>query len=273
MKAISQCLSASLCLCGEMSCEAVHHKRTEVSQRHGVAHLFRAGLILFMMLAFSVAGFAQTETKRNDRPRSNSTDAKTTTSKEASSIRYTWEFSQPDFVINHIWLEHDSVGNGQVSFTRKGGEEPVVEKIELSAAALERIQKLWVGLKFLDSTENYQADKDFKHLGTYKLGLADGGRQRTTEFNWSRNDEAWALAQEYRRAADQAIFVFDITVARENQPLNAPSLMKYLESMINRNGFSDPKQLVPLLKELRTDEHIPLIARNHAERLLKKIEK
>jgi len=27
------------------------------------------------------------------------------------------------------------------------------------------------------------------------------------------------------------------------------------------------------LKELRTDEHIPLIARNHADRILKKIEK
>jgi CopG antitoxin of type II toxin-antitoxin system len=31
--------------------------------------------------------------------------------------------------------------------------------------------------------------------------------------------------------------------------------------------------LVPLLNELCTDEHIPLIARNHAERILKKREK
>jgi hypothetical protein len=46
-----------------------------------------------------------------------------------------------------------------------------------------------------------------------------------------------------------------------------------VESFYNRNALSDPKQLVPLLKELRTDEHIPLIARNHADRLLKKIEK
>jgi hypothetical protein len=226
-----------------------------------------------LLLASSLACLAQTETKRNDRPRSNSPDAKATPGKEASSTRYTWEFSQPQFVINHISLEHDSVGSGQVSFTRRGGEEPVIEKIELSASALQRIQKLWSELRFLDSTENYQADKDFKHLGTYKLGMADGGRQRTAEFSWSRNDAAWALAQEYRRAADQAIFVFEITVARENQPLNTPNLMKYLESMISRNGFSDPKQLVPLLKELRTDEHIPLIARNHAERLLKKIDK
>ena len=273
MKAISQCLTGSLCLSGEMSRDAIHHRDTEVSQRHRGSTLLRGGLTLLLLLAFSLACFAQTETKRNGRPQSSSGDAKAASSKEASSTRYTWEFSQPEFVVNHIWLEHDALGNGKVSFTRKGGDEPVIEKLELSSSTLERIQKLWLELRFLDSTENYQSAKNFAHLGTYKLGMANGDRQRTTEFNWSNHDSAWPLAQEYRRVADQAIFVFDITVARENQPLNTPGLLNYLESMVSRNGFSDLKQLVPLLKELRTDEHIPLIARNHAERLLKKIEK
>jgi hypothetical protein len=57
------------------------------------------------------------------------------------------------------------------------------------------------------------------------------------------------------------------------QPLNAPQLLNEMETLLVRDGLSDPHQLVPLLKELRTDEHIPLIARNHADRLLKKIEK
>ncbi len=138
---------------------------------------------------------------------------------------------------------------------------------------LERIEKLWRELRFLDSNENYQSSKDFAHLGTYKLGMTALDRKRTAEFNWSGNASAWALAQEYRRVADQVIFVFDMTVARENQPLNTPGLLKQLESMLNRNAVSDPKQLIPLLKEIRTDAHIPLIARNHAERLLKKIDK
>jgi hypothetical protein len=46
-----------------------------------------------------------------------------------------------------------------------------------------------------------------------------------------------------------------------------------MESLQRRDGLSDPKQLVPLLTELKTDEHIPLIARNQADRILKKIEK
>ena len=81
------------------------------------------------------------------------------------------------------------------------------------------------------------------------------------------------MTAEYRHAADQAIFVFNIKLAREMQPLNAPQLMTELESMLTRNELSDAKQLVPLLTELKSDEHIPLIARNHAARILKKIEK
>jgi len=57
------------------------------------------------------------------------------------------------------------------------------------------------------------------------------------------------------------------------QPLNAPQLLNQMEMLLIRDGLSDPDQLVPLLTSLRTDEHIPLIARNHAARILKKIEK
>lgn len=230
--------------------------------------------VLVSLLAASVCAFAQTESKRNDRPQSNSNSIIVPDSKEAtSSVRYTWEFSQREFTINHMVVEHDATGRGKVTFTRKGEEEPVVESVEMTPSVLARIEKLWRELRFLDSNENYQSSKDFAHLGTYKLGMTALDRERTAEFNWSGNESAWSLAQEYRRLADQVIFIFDMTVARENQPLNTPGLLKQLESMYNRNALSDPKQLVPLLKEIRTDAHLPLIARNHAERLLKKIEK
>ena len=228
---------------------------------------------MLLLLTFAVMSYPQTESKRNDRPQSNSTSTIVPGSKEATSVRYTWEFSHREFLINHILVEHDATGRGQVTFSRKGEEQPIVETVEITPSVLERIEKLWRELRFLDSNEDYQASKNFAHLGTYKLGMTALDRKRTAEFNWSSNAKAWALAQEYRRVADQVIFIFDITVARENQPLNTPGLLKQLESMYNRNGLSDPKQLVPLLKEIRTDAHIPLIARNHADRILKKIEK
>jgi hypothetical protein len=49
--------------------------------------------------------------------------------------------------------------------------------------------------------------------------------------------------------------------------------MDSFESMLKRNALSDPEQVVPLLKEISTDERLPLIARNHALRLISKLAK
>ena len=170
-------------------------------------------------------------------------------------------------------IEHDALGRGKITFERRGEETAIVEPIELSISALGRVLGLWTQLHFLDSNENYQTPKSFAHLGTYKLHMDDGQRRRTAEFNWSNNKEAWSLANEYRRVTEQAILIFNLKLAREMQPLNAPQLLNEMEMLLNSNGLSDPYQLVPLLTELKTDEHIPLIARNHADRILKKIEK
>jgi len=227
-------------------------------------------------MSIAVLSFAQDQTKRNDRPQeqpSPTPQRREENKKPPDPTRYSYEFNQPQFVISHILIEHDALGRGKITFQRKGEEAPIIEPVELSIAALGRVLGLWTELKFLDSNENYQANKQFPHLGTYHLRMDDGQRKRTAEFNWSDNKTAWALANEYRRVSDQAIFVFDIKLAREMQPLNTPQLMNQLEMYLTRDSLSDPHQLVPLLKDLRTDEHIPLIARNHADRILKKIEK
>ena len=227
-----------------------------------------------LVLFFCIAAIGQD--KRNGRPESQPSpkvDAAREPVKETSAVtRYTYEFNQPDFVISHVVIEHDPTGHGQLTFVQRT-ETPIVEPFELSASAMARILGFWRELRFLDSHDNYQSAKSFPHLGTYKIGLDDGQRRRTAEYNWSDNKAAWALANEYRRAGDQAIWVFDMKLARDMQPLNAPSLLTELESRLTRNDLSDPQQLVPLLTELKTDEHIPLIARNHAGRILKKIEK
>jgi len=215
------------------------------------------------------------QTKRNDRPQeANSTSQRREENKRPPDpTRFSYEFTQPQFIEHRILIEHDANGRGKITFERQGQDTPIVEPVELSTSALGRILGLWSELHFLDSNTNYQSSKQFPHLGTMRIKMENGERQRTAEFNWSDNKSAWTLVNEYRRVANQAIFIFDINLAREIQPLNAPQLMDQLEIYYTRKDLSDPQQLVPLLKELRTDEHIPLIARNHADRLLKKIEK
>lgn len=235
----------------------------------------RLMVLLVLGLGASLMAFAQESPKRNDRPQESGTPAVTPQrrddKKPPDATTYSYEFSQKDFIVNHIVITHDALGRGQVTFERRGEPAAIVEPVELSAAALGRVFGLWTELRFLDSSDNYQADKNFAHLGTYKIGMNDGKRQRKAEFNWSVNKTAWSLANEYRRVADQAILIFNIKLAREMQPLNAPQLLNEMDTLLKRDGLSDPQQLVQLLNELRTDEHIPLIARNHADRILKRI--
>jgi hypothetical protein len=232
--------------------------------------------LALLLLGVAPVSFSQNQNKRNDRPQeqpSPTPPRREDNKKPPDPTRYSYEFGQPKFFIRHIVIEHDALGRGQITFERQGEDVPIVEPIELSIGALGRILGLWTELRFLDSDENYQASKQFPHLGTYHLRMDDGRRKRTAEFNWSNNKQAWGLTSEYRRVSDQTILVFDLKLAREMQPLNTPQLMNQMETLLVRDGLSDPRQLIPLLTELRIDEHIPLIARNHADRLLKRIQK
>ena len=192
--------------------------------------------------------------------------------KPADTTRYSYEFTQPEFFVRHIIIEHDATGVGKIKFERKGEETTIEEPINLSMGTLGRVLGAWTELQFLNSTENYQADKQFPHLGTMRLKMERDKLNRTAEFNWTNNKNALLLVNEYRRIADQALLIFDISVARETQPLATPKLMDEFELQMKRNGLADPQQLLPLLTDISTDEHLPLIARNHALRLIKKLE-
>jgi hypothetical protein len=243
-------------------------------KREVLIHL-RLPLAALVILSAAICAVAQTKpAKQNTREKTEPpAEASSTTEAKQDDTRYVYEFKQPDFLVSRIRIEHDSAGHGRIQFLRKGNDDSFEEELELSATASARIKALWDALRFLDSKADYQAEKQFPHLGTIVLEMKSGERERAAQFNWTNDPNAKALAAEYWRAADQAILVFDIAVSRENLPLEAPKLMDRLDMLLARNGLSDPKQLIPLLRDLTTDERVPLIARNHASRLLKKIEK
>lgn len=229
-----------------------------------------------MVFSAAISIYAQNPgggAKHNARPQQGAGTAVSSSPTKIDVVKYSYEFSQPKFYVKHIVIEHDANGRGTVTFERLNEDTPVTEPIELSANALGRISAAWQALQFLDSSTDYQSNKQFPHLGTMKIGMERGERKRVAEFNWTNDKDAETLVNEYRKAADQAIWVFDVAIARENQPLNAPKLMEVMESMLKRNGVSDPRQLLKLLQDISTDEHVPLIARNHALRLIKQIQK
>ncbi|MDQ4120096.1 MAG: hypothetical protein M3209_01350 [Acidobacteriota bacterium] len=194
--------------------------------------------------------------------------------KTAAKMPYAYEFSQPDFVVNHVLIEHDDNGKGAITFEKRKLGEPITDPIQIAPDALERIKKLWGELDFLNSTEVYQSAKyDYPHLGRMKLRMEADGKKREVELNWTENKTAESLTKEYKRLTEHYIWIFDINLARENQPLEAPKLMEKLDSLIKRGEIYDVALLLPVLRETKDDERIPLIARNHAERIIKTIEK
>jgi hypothetical protein len=192
---------------------------------------------------------------------------------DPNAARYVYEFRQPDFLVYFVHIEHDDKGRGHIRFERRMDTEQLTEPFELSPAALARVRARWEALGFLEAQANYQGERNYPSMGQTRLTVRRGGGERTTEFNYSQNEDAQGLAQEYRRASEQALFVFEVKVALESQPLETPKLINRLGELLDRNFLSDQQQLLPLVRELSEDERVPLVGRNQAARILKKLEK
>jgi hypothetical protein len=214
--------------------------------------------------------------KKNERPNADraaqSTDPAISKS-DTDGPRYRYEFSQPDFVVSHIVIEHDEAGKGTIAFKRRLLKDDLTESIEISAATLERLRAAFDALNFIDSTEDYQFERDFSNMGNVIITLHKGGKERTAKYNWTANKDAKILMDEYRRVANQYVWMFDFNLARENQPLETPKLVESLDSLLQRNEIADPQQMLPFLAALSNDERVPLIGRNRAGKLVKQIEK
>lgn len=212
-----------------------------------------------------------TPAKRNERPGSGDGAAAKPTA--AAEPNFFYEFARPGFTYSPIKIEHDEAGRGLISFEKNGYDEPITDPITLSAVTLGRINDTLAALNFVNSSEDYQYSRDYSHLGNVTITVKREGRSRTAEFNWTENKHARALMDEYRRISNEYIWRFEITSARENQPLLAPQLMQQMDDYLRRGEISDPPQLVPFLLALSNDERIPLIARDHAAKLAGQIQK
>lgn len=210
--------------------------------------------------------------KRNARPNANRPQ---TPDPEPASTgpQYRYEFTQPDFVVSSVVIQHDDTGKGTIAFRRRSLNEDLTEPITVSAATLEKLKAAFAALNFLDSTENYQFEKDFSNMGNTAITLRDDGRERTAKYNWTSNKDAKFLMDEYRRLSNQFVWMFDFNLARENQPLETPKLVESLDGLLKRNEISDPLQMLPFLTAVSNDERVPLIGRNRAGKIVKQIEK
>jgi len=211
--------------------------------------------------------------KKNGRPAESIDPKSSKTISKTTKPNYFYEFTRPGWVYSKILIEHDENGKGTISFLKDGFDEMITDPVDLSQLTLTKINDALAALNYFDSTENYQYSKDYSHLGNTQITVRKNGRERTVKYNWTENKNAKILMDEYRRIANEGTWRFEMISARENQPLLTPGLMDTLDSYLKRGEISDPLHLTPFLTELSTDERLPLMARNHAVKLLKQTEK
>ncbi len=229
--------------------------------------MFARGIFLILVFAFCGSVFGQgTPGKKNSRPAETGKPEEVPVLSAQAPV-YFYDFWKPEFVVSKVHIEHDENGIGRIVFSKKDLDEDLIREIALSQTTIERLKIHWANLNFLKSDSNYQSERDYAHLGTMKLRMKRDELDRSAEFNWTENPDALAITEEYKKISNQYIWIFDIELARRNQPLESPRIMKQLDSYLRRDRISDPPEIVPYLIKMSEDEQFPLITRNHAKRL------
>lgn len=184
---------------------------------------------------------------------------------------YFYTFTRPGFMYSPISIEHDDAGKGKISFLKTGYDAAITDPIELSPVTLVKIREALTALNFVESIESYQHERDYSHMGDVSITVKRDGRERTARFNWTDNKHAKILMDEYRRIGNEYTWRFEMLQGRDHHPLETPGLMDMIDTYIRRDEISDPARLLPFLTELSNDERLPLMARNHAAKIIKKI--
>lgn len=187
-----------------------------------------------------------------------------------SMFRYLFENDR--FTTPRVEVEFNRLGSGRFRFVRKDGQD-IANNLQVSAALAAQIQALLEEVRFLDSNEDYQYKKDFSHLGQMTLTVRHGGRERTATFNYTSNPALNRAIEIFRNIATQETRVFELETVRANDPISTPAQMRLLENELRSRHIAEPQRLLPLLQDIKMDESVPLIARNHADRLITMINK
>jgi hypothetical protein len=192
---------------------------------------------------------------------------------ETGEASFSYKFENPRFYVRIIEIDVDSNGVGEVRFTRGESDEVLDSKIKLLPATASRIRTLFKVTDFLGSRDDYQAEKDFSHLGWVTLVEKQGSRKRETRFNYTKIPEIRELGEIFRGIATQEMSLFDIENAERYQPLDLPKQLDLLENDLRLERITEPERLLAALKEIAGDDIQPLIARNQAQRLIDQIKK
>jgi len=184
-----------------------------------------------------------------------------------------YRFENTRFHIPLIEIDLASDGTGELRFKRGESDEIIDLKLRLLPATMERIRTLYSATGFLTSKDEYQSKKDFSNLGWITLSAREGGLTREARLNYSENHQIRELYEIFRAIATQQMHLFDLDIAEQYQPLDLPTQLRVLERDLELERIAEPEQMLAALRNINSNDSLPLIARNHAKRIADSIEK
>ncbi len=187
------------------------------------------------------------------------------------SIRYRFENAR--FLIPRIELSIDGSGNGRLEWEKKDAAKALSRQVRVSQSGLAEIVDLVERLNFVRSVEQYQTAEDHGNLGSTSIRVSQGELSREVVFNYTRNKDADALGRLLRGIANREMYVADLELAVQHQPLETPAALSVLAQEHARGRIGDAVALLPLLESIIDDMSLPLITRNRASDLVKAISK
>lgn len=194
-------------------------------------------------------------------------------SADPMAMTFSYKFENPRFYESLVEVDVAADGTGEVRVKRGESDEIIDLKFKLLPATLARIRYLYHHTNFIDSGEEYQDKKDFSNMGWVTLWARQSARERKARFNYTTNAGIKELADIFRAVATQEMHLFDINTAERYQPLDLPRQIELLENDLRLVRVAEPEQLITTLNEIAGDDTQPLIARNHAKRIVEAIKK
>lgn len=190
-----------------------------------------------------------------------------------SDLTFSYKYEGPRFYLKVIEIDLGSNGTGDLRFTRGESDEVLDSKVNLQPGTIARIRQLYELSDFLGNETSYQDKRDMSHLGWITIGAKRGERERKVRYNYTTNPHIKELQDIFLGIAWQEIALFDIDNAERYQPLDLPKKLEILENDLNLERIAEPTRVLAPLKEIAVDESQPLIARNHAKRIIEAINK
>ena len=218
-------------------------------------------LLLLVLVLAAICGLASEKPQR------------TNGAAVAGAMSFSYTFEGPRFFLRSIEIDLAQDGTGDLRFKRGESDEVLDCKVKLMPPTIARIRQLFEASAFLASDAVYQDKKDFSHMGWVTLGARQGARERKTRFNFTANVHIKELQEIFFGIAWQEIALFDIENAERYQPLDLPKQLETLENDLRLERIAEPARVLAALNEIAGDDSQPLIARNHAKRIVEAITK